>query len=397
MNYNLRHLLCALEIKQSGKLSVAAKSIHLSQSALTQGINKLESSLGELLFIRAHSGMFPTASGERFLLRVERAFQHLQNFANALFANDKGKRHSFIRSVTIRQLNSLINIAELESYTAAAARMHLTQPTLHRAIKDLENLCEQTLFTRTPSGVEPNWRARQLRRYASLFFAELHQGIVEIGEQAGRMDGSISIGSLPLARTEIVPQCVLQLVKEFPDAQVSVIDGPYEEQLHALLHGQLDMIVGALRFPTPHEEIVQHSLFDDQLSIVVKAQHPLANRKQISNAELQALKWVAPSHGAPARQVFTDLFKSRGIEPPSQLIECSGLVTIRGILLGSERAALLPARQVDVEVKSGLLAVCPMPLVGTNRQIGLSTRKNWKPTLIQQRLIDIIGERTVDE
>jgi DNA-binding transcriptional LysR family regulator len=392
MHINIRHLLCALKIKEFGTLSQAASQIHLTQSALTQGINKLENELGYLLFSRSHAGMQSTEVGELFLARISRAFEHLHEFAAILFTNDKAKRQTFIRSITHRQLTALIQIVELQSYTAAAMQLGLSQPTLHRTIKDLEQFCEQSLLQRSPSGVEPSWRAKQLRRYASLFFAELQQGIEEMQEFHGQRNGSLRVGSLPLARTEIVPLSVLRLNEEFPDANISIVDGPYGEQFNSLLHGQLDLIVGALRAPLPNQDIVQLPLFQDQLSIVVKANHPLATRQTISPTELQELNWVAPAKSTPARNVFSQTFVSRGLAPPSHVIECSSLVAVRGILLNSERAALLPARQVEIEVRAGLLAVCPMTLPYTDRVIGLTMRRTWRPTQMQNRFLEIIQQ-----
>ncbi|MFT6951281.1 MAG: LysR family transcriptional regulator of gallate degradation [Paraglaciecola sp.] len=390
MHINNRHLLCALKIKEYGTLSQAANEIHLTQSALTQGINKLEEELGYSLFSRSHSGMQPTEVGELFLTRVSRAFEHLHEFGSILFTADKIKRRAFIRAITSRQLTALIHIVELQSYTAAAIRLGLSQPTLHRTIKDLEQFCEQPLFQRSPSGVEPTWRAKQLRRYGSLFFAELQQGIEEMHEFNGQVNGSLRLGCLPLARSEIVPLAVLQLNEDFPDANISIVDGPYGEQFNSLLHGQLDLIVGALRLP--NQDIIQRPLFQDQLSIVVKANHPLSTRQTISTAELQKLDWVAPAKSTPARDVFSQIFVSRGLALPSHVIECSSLVAVRGILLNSERAALLPARQVQVEVRSGLLAVCPMILPDTDRVIGVTMRRTWHPTQMQRRFLEIIEQ-----
>jgi DNA-binding transcriptional LysR family regulator len=390
MHFNTRHLLCALKIKKFGTVSEAAKQMYLTQSALTQGINKLEMSLGHTLFIRSPSGMTTTELGELFLTRVSRAFEQLHEFAASLLANDKVKQQNLIRSITSRQLSALIHIVELESYTAAALRLGLSQPSLHRSIKDLEQYCEQALFQRLPLGVEPTWRAKQLRRYASLFFAELQQGLEEMDEFEGQLNGSLRIGSLPLARSKIVPLAVLMLNKEYPEARISIVDGPYDEQLSSLLHGQLDVIIGALRSPTLDQDIKQQALFQDQLSIVVKANHRLAKRQSISTEELQQLDWVAPAISTPARHVFSQLFISRGLTAPSHVIECSSLVAIRGILLNSERAALLPARQVELEVSAGLLAVCPMILPDTDREIGLTTRTNWQPTQMQRRFLALV-------
>ncbi|MDX2367444.1 MAG: LysR family transcriptional regulator [Colwellia sp.] len=394
MHINTRHLLCALKIKEYGTLTQAANEIHLTQSALTQGINKLESKLGCKLFVRSHTGMQATEVGELFFTRTNRAFEHLYEFAAIIFVNDNTKRQAFIRSTTSRQLTALNHIVELESYSAAAMQLDLSQPTLHRSIKDLEHLCEQPLFQRSPNGVEPTWRAKQLRRYGSLFFAELQQGIDEMQEFNGQINGSLRIGSLPLARSEIVPLSVLKLNSEYPEARISIVDGPYSEQFNSLQHGQLDVIVGALRLPLPNQDIKQTALFKDQLSIVVKATHPMATRQVISTSELQQLDWIAPAESTPARYVFSQIFVSRGVAPPSHVIECSSLVAVRGILLNSERAALLPARQVEIEVKAGLLVVCPITLPDTDREIGLTIRKTWYPTKMQSRFLDIITQLT---
>jgi DNA-binding transcriptional LysR family regulator len=394
MYINTRHLLCALKIKEFGTLTKAANEIHLTQSALTQGINKLESNLDCKLFIRSHTGMQTTEVGELFFARTKRAFEYLYEFATIVFGNDNTKVQTFIRSITSRQLTALNQIVELQSYSAAAKYLDLSQPTLHRSIKDLEHVCEQSLFQRSSSGVEPTWRAKQLRRYGSLFFAELQQGIDEMQEYNGQINGTLRVGSLPLARSEIVPLAVLKLNNEYPEARISIVDGPYSEQFNSLQHGQLDVIVGALRLPLANQDIIQTELLNNQLSIVVKATHPLADRKAISTLELQQLSWVAPAESTPARHVFSQIFISRGVAPPSHVIECSSSVAVRGILLNSERAALLPAMQVEVEVKAGLLVVCPIILPDTDREIGLTMRKTWRPTKMQSRFLSIITELT---
>ncbi len=87
MNFNNRHLLSALYIRNLMSLSKAANTVHLTQSALTQGIKKLENELNQVLFIRTHSGMTPTPSGIFFLNRVERAFEYLDEFSRVIFNN----------------------------------------------------------------------------------------------------------------------------------------------------------------------------------------------------------------------------------------------------------------------------------------------------------------------
>ena len=206
------------------------------------------------------------------------------------------------------------------------------------------------------------------------------------------MTGRLRIGSLPLARTRMVPRAVAILLKEFPEARVSIIDGPYNEQLPALLHGRLDVIVGALRDPPPSPDIVQKKLFQDSLNIVIRPGHPLEKRRSVSAKELRDLDWIAPREDTPAREAFTHFFENNGLSPPEHVIECSSLVATRGMLMESDRAALLSARQVEVDVRFGLLAVSTQHLQGTGRDIGIALRKGWKPTLVQRRFLDLLEE-----
>jgi DNA-binding transcriptional LysR family regulator len=110
--FNLRHLLSALEIQNNGSISEAAKHMHLNHRAITQGINKLENSIGLLLCNQTNSGMYSTKNSSHFLLSLERAFKHLHDFASMLFVTEKIKKHSLVRSVTSRHsvpLSPLLN------------------------------------------------------------------------------------------------------------------------------------------------------------------------------------------------------------------------------------------------------------------------------------------------
>jgi len=397
MLFNIRHLLCSIEIQRLGTLSKASEYIHLSQSALTQAINKIEQQLGHSLFNRSTSGMFTNEIGTIFLERVTRAFDHLSQLSVVLF-DKESKRQTFIRSLTTKQLIALTTIVETKNYTEAAHKLGLTQPTLGKTIKDLEFITEQKLFQRIPSGVEPTWRARQLARAISLFLSEINQGIDEIQAFDGIRSGSIKIGSLPLARTKIIPDVVTQLLAEFPNTKISIIDGSYNEQLNALLHGQLDVIIGALRHPEPSKEIEQIALFEDNLSLVTRVDHPckLLLQKTIDDIDLNQFKWIVPQLGTPTRTAFSTLFTSRGLHTPEDVIECSSLVAIRGLLLNSDRVSLLSARQVVTEVQAGLLEVSEQPLLNTGRAIGYTLRKGWKPTHIQAKCISLLNQMQND-
>lgn len=391
---NLRHLQAALAVQRQGSISRAKETVHLSQSAITQGISKLEKDLGFSLFDRSYSGLRTTKEGDIYLKRVAQSFTFLRQMDRLLPSTKQAAAAPIYRSLTSTQLRALMHVVEQRSYTRAAQRLQLAQPTVYRAVQDIEAVFGYKFFDKSPSGLETSWSVKEIARYIGLFFAELSQAIDEVNEHKGQMAGRLRIGSLPLARTRTVPRAVVKITRDFPDVQVSIIDGPYEEQLHALLHGRLDLLVGALREPAPSPDIVQKILFKDVLHVVMRPGHPLGKRRKLSALELQNLDWVAPRQDTPAREAFTELFRSNGLAPPEHVIECSSLVATRGILMESDRAALLSARQVEVDLSSGLLSINPHHLRGTTRNIGITLRKGWEPTQVQQRFIDSLKDES---
>jgi DNA-binding transcriptional LysR family regulator len=348
-----------------------------------------EQALGQRLFERAASGMVPTPAASALAERIDRAFAWLIA-AEKLFGG--APLH---RLVTRVQWQALIAAVDTGSISVAARRLGVHQPSVTRAVRDLETLCGKRLFDRSHHGITPTRDARDLARHAGLALAELQQGLEAFRESHGQVDGRILVGSLPLARSALVPTAITRLLTRYPEVRLRVVDGPYPELLHELRSGRLDFIVGALRLPPP-ADIRQETLFTDSLSLVVRPGHPLCGKERLAAADLASLDWVLPPDGTPGRLLFETFYRSVGLGQPRHVIECSSLVAVRGLLLQSDRAALLSRAQVGFEVESGQLAVLGDPLPHTARPIGLALRADWRPTQAQSAFIDLLREAVAE-
>ena len=107
-------------------------------------------------------------------------------------------------------------------------------------------------------------------------------------------------------------------------------------------------------------------------------------------ADLADFEWIAPRVGTPSRHRFQNIFKNNKLSEPEHIIECSSTVATRGLLLNTDRVALLSRRQLLPEIEAGLLSVLPLSLPESRRPIGLTIRKDWQPTIAQQSYIDIL-------
>lgn len=391
---NIRHLRAFREVARRRSISQAAERIHLSQPAITQAIAKLESQLGTALFERRFDGMLTTVAGALFLDRVDRMLDGLGLGAReAVRVGDRKAARGFTefdQLLTAAQLRALVAIANAGNFSLAARTVNIAQPSIHRAARDLERLSGLSLFTRAATGITLTSAAKVLVQHVKLAFAELDQGFDELALHLGVDQSRIIVGSMPLARTFIVPAAINALTAERPDVRIQVIDGPYDDLLHGLRHGEIDVLIGALRDPVPIDDVVQEVLFDDPLAVVVRSFHPLTRKPVVTLADLMANRWVVPRPGTPTRVRFDALFADQGHSPPVGLVEASSLEVVRGLLLGSDTLTLISLHQIRHERDLGLLVPLPVDLSGSERPIGLTLRRGWRPTATQERFLTFL-------
>ncbi|SFI14369.1 LysR family transcriptional regulator [Albimonas pacifica] len=380
---NLRHLRVFLEVADAGSLTLAAERAHVSQPAVTQAINKLERQAGGDLFRRTRQGFFLTERGEVLALRVRRALARLDP---ALVEVSPRLR----LTASAAQLHALIGVCEAENFTLAARKLGLAQPTVHRAVTQLEQEAARALFERTSFGIVPTRPCQALAQAARLAFSELDQADADLAEHDGREGGRVVVGALPLSRSVILPRALAEFRRRRPVQPITVHDGLYEDLLAGLRRGEIDFILGALRQPAPIADVRQEPLFEDRLAVLARRDHPLAGRRGLTMADLAGEGWVVTRRGVPSRDQFDAAFASRGLPAPERLLETGSILLMREILSASDDLGCISGVQAEAEVSKGLLARLDVAEDWPGRPIGLTLRRDWQPTRAQDELMALI-------
>ncbi len=371
---------------------MAAEREHLSQPAATQAIARLETGVGVALFDRRADGFFTTGFGETLRVRVDRAMALLESGARDA-ARIGGKPRArgfqrFDRLMTASQLRALIAVVEARNYSLAARHIGISQPSIHRAARNLERVSGLKLFESAHDGIAPTPAARLLARHARLALVELRQGLDEIDQVLERDSTRIVIGTLPLARTFVLPTAIAALIDEHELVQVRAVDGRYDELLRSLRQGELDCMIGALRDPAPTDDVVQEPLFEDPLAVVVGAGHPLAGKRRIALADTLAYPWVAPPKSTPAGSYLYDTLRI-GEQPRTPVrVVSSSLVLVRGLLARGNYITIISLQQIRYELEHGTMLPLAIDLPGSERPIGLTYRRDWRATPTQTRFLD---------
>lgn len=368
-NINLRHLRAAAAIAKLGSVSAAASALHISQPAITQGLAKMERQIGHPLFERRAGGMKTTEAGTIFISRIDAAFTYIAS----------GR-------VTMTQLRAMIALADAGSYVGASAATGLAQPSLHRAIGDLSVVLKKKLVERRGKGTALTDKGKQLARNFRLARAELQAGLNELSALSGREVSHINIGAMPLSRARILPSATIAFHRQHPNVSINIIEGAFHELIEPLRDGEIDMMIGALRHPSPGPDVIQQSLFDDHPVVIGRTDHPVIR----AGADLEKLAqypWILPASGAPLRRGWAQMFESLSIPPPNVPIECGSVITIRQILISSDFLTLLSPDQIAVELEAGWLVKIANAPDGLTRDIGVTTREGWRPTPMQEKFM----------
>src|SRR3546814_5802603 len=123
------------------------------------------------------------------------------------------------------QRRALIALADAGSYISASAATGLSQPSLHRAVRELEAASGLTLFVRRGRGVAITSAGRIVVRAFRLARNELQNGLYEIAALEGPAVGRIVIGAMPLARAKLLPHAVARFHAAHPEVPIDIVDG----------------------------------------------------------------------------------------------------------------------------------------------------------------------------
>ncbi|HET9822050.1 MAG TPA: LysR family transcriptional regulator [Burkholderiaceae bacterium] len=389
----LRALRCLSAVVRHGSTVAAAEALHMSQPAVTRAVLDLEQLCQVRLFDRAPRGMVPTAVGLRLAVRAHALLEHLARGAEgaAALAPVEGRRRAgaarLSGAVPPAGLRALVALAAGGSESAAARALGLSQPAVHRALRTLEHLCDASLFQTSPRGARLTEAGEVLLQRVKLALAEARSFEAELAAWRGELRGRLVVGVLPLSAGLVLPQAVDALLRRHPDVQIALVDGTYESLARQLRQADVDLIVGALR-PDGEAGLRQEVLFDDDLAVVARADHPCLKQPRLALRDLLAWPWVVPLAGTPASAALARVFEAAGLDPPAGVLQASSPAMTRALVLQTGRLALGSHGEAMGEHRRERLRVVPVPLTGTTRRIGLLWRLDGEPSPGLRVLVD---------
>ena len=240
----------------------------------------------------------------------------------------------------LRQIEAFVRVAELGSFTKAAAAMGVAQPQLSRQVRQLEVSLRQNLLGRNGRGVTLTDAGRVLLEHGRGILHQVALAREELDSVRGSLAGRISMGLPPsLSRMLTVP-----LTKAFrdalPKAQLTLTEGFSLLMLESLRAGRLDMAV--LYNPSPAPDLELSVLHEDALVLISDAAQATRWKSRVSLADVAQLPLILPSR-PNAFRLLIETEMARLNLSPRIAYEIDGLNAILELAREGLGHAVLPA------------------------------------------------------
>ncbi|NOX24791.1 MAG: LysR family transcriptional regulator, partial [Deltaproteobacteria bacterium] len=210
----------------------------------------------------------------------------------------------------IHQLRIFVAVYRDKSFTRAARRIHISQPTVSEHIKNLENELECRLFDRIGRGIEPTLSARKLFLDATQIIAEVARVKAELLGGEDTVKGEIILGASTIPGTYIIPPVIKRFRADYPDIffRVRIEDSSKINQL--ILDNEL--VCGIVGAKMEAEALLYEPFFQDRLVLV--AAPGFIDKRAVGSAELSGLPFVLREEGSGTRKAMEENFVRLGIK-----------------------------------------------------------------------------------
>jgi LysR family hca operon transcriptional activator len=241
----------------------------------------------------------------------------------------------------LRHLRYFIAVAETGSLTEAATnRLHTSQPSLSRQIRDLEDQVGVALLLRSARGVEPTEAGKAFLDHARLAMAQVDAAVEAARRAAQPAKPRFALGFLTGQEMTWLTDAINLLREELPNIEVSVSSDYSTELATALAHGKLDV---AFMRAEPGFGLEYKVVGKEPLVVLMPSDHPLTARKTVRPQELRHEPFIAMADKAKVlRQVIDAWLAKSDVEVDiAQSVDNPAMVMS---LIASMRAiTLIPA------------------------------------------------------
>jgi LysR family pca operon transcriptional activator len=279
-------------------------------------------------------------------------------------------------ALRLRQFRTVLAIAEHGSLLKAARALGTSQPAVTKVLREVEQAVGVPLFDRLPRGVLANDYGRAFIARARRVLGEIDRVGDDLSRIADGETGTIVVGALPSAASGLMPGALARFRRAHPAMVVRVVHGRSDQLLPQLEAGGVDLVVGRLYEPRTADDFRREVLYDEPISILCRAGHPILRKATVSVADIGTFDLLLPSLEQRVGQDVERAIAALGLEPRRPPLRSTSLSFIREMLLGSDSFAVLSRMMLAGDLLRKTVRRVPLALPTPPRPAGVITLRH---------------------
>ena len=247
----------------------------------------------------------------------------------------------------LRQLEYFCNVGEYENFTRAAQNLHVSQPSVTKAIKALESELQLTLIDRTQKKISLTAEGKVFLNYAQKIMQDVEEARQSMQQFKTRKENTIKFGLPPMIEAYLFPDFFIKFRAAYPNIELDIQEfSDSSEICQKLKDGTLDF--GIVLAPANSKHKLSIKLLSDKYSLCLPKNHRLVNHSKVTFDDLKDEKFILQQDGTYQHKMICECCAKCGYSP-NILLSTSQLKTIKQLVTNEAGISLLPNFVLNAE------------------------------------------------
>ena len=277
-------------------------------------------------------------------------------------------------NVKYRPLKAFLLAVESGSFTNAAVRLGVTQPSFTALIGDLEEVLGVRLFDRTTRSISLTVAGRDFLARIERPVADLEEAYRSILDLAAVRRGSVVMGALPSTSLTLIPPALRLLRIAHPTLRIRVVEAHNDDLVAMVRTNQIEFGLAAML--EPFGDLSFQPLLQDTFAAVFPVGHELADRPRLHWKDVAPHDLILLSRGSSVRELYEHAVPDQPqASAAASRYDVTHMTTATGLVRQGLGITILPALALPELNLAGLVAR-PLSDSSARRTIGVLHRRD---------------------
>ena len=289
--------------------------------------------------------------------------------------------------VTVKQLKAFSAIAKTLSFAEACELVHLSQPALSIAIKNLEQALGGRLLERSTRAVTLTPEGVEFYAVVSRLLSDWDQALIDVHTLLSMRKGKLNLAAMPSYASTLLPMALKEYKKLYPDINITIDDVIAENVVELVRQGRVE--IGITFEPREAEDLLFEPLFTDRFIAVLPSSHELVKQEKIKWQSLQKCDLIFLQKPSSIRTLIDQALQASGLDMSVPTFEAHQLATIGRMVASGLGVSVVPALTKNHMVEMGL-ECRPLVAPAITRNVGVIYRRRHPLSVVAQAMVELL-------